>query len=192
VVVCKSRSHLAPGAKVERSPAALEARGLLRRSHAGHGLQSQPSKAIQPYLHRSPGGTLRPVPLSGPRIPSKTVQNARNPAGGADMACIIDELSYHREIFTDHDSFVFESDAAMRSRISSRLSGSRLFIEAAAGSLGAGAARRSRTASSIHSSIALVALAIASAGVAPSDMQPGRSGTHATKPPPSSGGSGST
>jgi hypothetical protein len=42
-----------------------------------------------------PGGTLRPVPLSGPRIPSKTVQNARNPAGGADMACMIDELSYH-------------------------------------------------------------------------------------------------
>jgi hypothetical protein len=28
-----------------------------------------PLKPIQPYLHRSPGGTLRPVPLSGPPHP---------------------------------------------------------------------------------------------------------------------------
>jgi len=56
---------------------------------------------------------------------------------------------------------------------------------------GVGMARPSRFASSIQHSIASETLCAASSRVSPSDMQPGRSGTSATKPPPSSGGRGS-
>jgi hypothetical protein len=56
---------------------------------------------------------------------------------------------------------------------------------------GGGTGRPSAVASSIHAATASCTDASAASGVSPSDMQPGRSGTSATKPPPSSSGSGS-
>jgi hypothetical protein len=56
---------------------------------------------------------------------------------------------------------------------------------------GGGIGRPSAFASSIHASTASITEARAAWAVSPSDMQPGKSGTSATKPPPSSCGNGS-
>src|SRR6266853_2372453 len=56
---------------------------------------------------------------------------------------------------------------------------------------GGGTGRPSAVASSIHAATASCTDASAASAVSPSDMHPGRSGTSATKPPPSSSGSGS-
>jgi hypothetical protein len=56
---------------------------------------------------------------------------------------------------------------------------------------GVGTGRPSARASSIQALIASRTFESASSGVSPSDMQPGKSGTVATKPPPSSPASGS-
>src|SRR3984893_1880965 len=56
---------------------------------------------------------------------------------------------------------------------------------------GGGTGRPMAVASSIHAAAASCTDASAASAVSPSDMQPGRSGTSATKQPPSSSGSGS-
>src|ERR1700730_8159360 len=56
---------------------------------------------------------------------------------------------------------------------------------------GRGTGRPNAVPSSIHATTASCTDASAASAVSPSDMHPGKSGTNATKPPPSSSGSGS-
>jgi hypothetical protein len=55
----------------------------------------------------------------------KEVKLTRGRPNGSGEPVFLMSYTIKREVSTDHDSFVFESDAAMRRRTSSRLSRSR-------------------------------------------------------------------